>query len=308
MVPKTVSKGTDYTTIYNIQCDEDPTRLPPIRALLGNANGIVERVGTGYAKMYASENLAARRKPLKEEVFDVLHERILAGEYPAGQWLRQEEISSRLGVSMTPVREALDLIVSAGLAERVPYRGVRVLKPTPPEILDSYAMRLLLECSATHAAARRITPGELSQLLQLLETSRSLVRLEDLPRERAASRELHSLIVAAGGNPLQHRLYLTVLNTFPDWMLYEHLFRHPEMLEESMRCEYAEHEGIIAAISARDPELAAEKTLEHVTNRGRELIAFLGIPAHEVDEAEKAVLPLLRIDFQAGKPRQKETS
>src|SRR5512143_177381 len=147
MVPKTVSKGTDYTTIYNIQCGEVLTRLPLIRALLGNANRIVERLRTGYAKMYGSENLAARRKPLKEEVFDVLHERILAGEYPAGQWLRQEEISSRLGVSMTPVREALDLLVSAGLAERVPYRGVRVFKPDVPEILNSYSMRLLLECA-----------------------------------------------------------------------------------------------------------------------------------------------------------------
>ncbi len=51
-----------------------------------------------------------------------------------------------------------------------------------------------------------------------------------MPDERALSRELHSAIVAASGNRLLHRTYLTILNTFPDWMLYEHLYRQPELL------------------------------------------------------------------------------
>jgi DNA-binding GntR family transcriptional regulator len=254
------------------------------------------------------ENRALRRKPLKEEVFDVLHERILAGQYAAGQWLRQEEISSKLGVSMTPVREALDLLVSSGLAERVPYRGVRVLKPAAPEILNAYEMRLLLESSATYAAAVHITPEYLERLCGLLEESKPLVRLEDLPRERALSRDLHSTIVAASGNALLHRIYLTVLNTFPDWMLYEHLFRHPELLGESMRCEYAEHRLVIEALSARQPELAARRAMEHVTNRGGELVKFLGIPAEQVQAAEAAVLPLLITSRPPGRLLQKETS
>jgi DNA-binding GntR family transcriptional regulator len=90
-----------------------------------------------------------KRKPLKVEVFDALHESILAGHYAAGDWLRQEEISRRLGVSMTPVREALDLLVASGLAERVAYRGVRVLRMSSPDILDSYELRLLLEAAAS---------------------------------------------------------------------------------------------------------------------------------------------------------------
>ncbi len=51
-----------------------------------------------------------RRKPLKNEVFDVLHQDILSGKYTAGAWMRQGEVARRLGVSMTPVREALDLL------------------------------------------------------------------------------------------------------------------------------------------------------------------------------------------------------
>ncbi len=246
------------------------------------------------------EKLAVHRRPLKEEVFDVLHQRILAGEYAAGQWLRQEDLSSRLGVSMTPVREALDLLVSSGLAERVPYRGVRVLKPETPEILHSYGVRLLLEGAAAFAAAVHIRAEELARLAELLEASRSLVRLEDLPRERAISRDLHSTIVSAAGNPLLHRLYLTALNTFPDWMLYEHLFRHPELLGDSMQCEYVEHRLIIEALQAHEPELAAERTLAHVTNRGRELVHFLGIPADQVRAIEAEVLPLLNTSQSSG--------
>jgi len=251
---------------------------------------------------------AVRRKPLKEEVFDVLHERILAGEYGAGQWLRQEDISSKLGVSMTPVRKALDLLVSSGLAERVPYRGVRVLKPAAPDILNAYGVRLLLECAATYAAAGHITEAYLARLYGLLEASRPLVRLEDLPRERALSRELHSTIVAAAGNTLLHRIYLTVLNTFPDWMLYEHLFRHPELLRESMRCEYAEHRLVIEALSAHQPELAAQRAIEHVTNRGRELVNFLGIPAEQVRATEDGVLPLFITSGMPQREDQKEES
>src|SRR5512147_1733036 len=92
-----------------------------------------------------SEFESIQKRPLKEDVFDALHEKIVSGKYKPGEWLRQDDIATQLGVSMTPVREALDLLVAAGLAERVPYRGVRVPQPSQEEIAESYAVRLLLE-------------------------------------------------------------------------------------------------------------------------------------------------------------------
>lgn len=257
--------------------------------------------------MHLHESLAVRRKPLKAEVFDMLHERILAGEYAAGQWLRQEEISSMLGVSMTPVREALDLLVSSGLAERVPYRGVRIVKPSGPEILDSYGMRLLLESSATYAAALCINQEQLAGLHRLLDRGKGLVKLEHLPQERALSRDLHSAIVAASGNPLLHKIYLTVLNSFPDWMLYEHLFRRPELLEDSMSSEYQEHRLIVEALGAHDPQMAVQRTLEHVINRGRELETYVRIPALSLRAREAQILPLLAGGWLSDQIIKKET-
>jgi DNA-binding GntR family transcriptional regulator len=257
-------------------------------------------------QLQENESRAVLRRPMKDEVYGVLYQRILAGEYAAGAWLRQEEIASQLGVSMTPVREALDLLVSSGLAERVPYRGVRILSPAGAEILHSYTMRLLLESAAAHAAALRISDGEIVALERLLEQCRQLTRLEDIPQERALSRELHSAVGAAAGNPLLDKMYFMVLNTFPDWLLYEHLFRHPELLEDSMRAEYREHRLLVEALAAHQPELAVRRTIEHVMNRGRELELYLGIPAQSLHAAEAQVLPLIAQSCLPHKQYEKE--
>jgi DNA-binding GntR family transcriptional regulator len=246
--------------------------------------------------MWMPEEHIARRNPIKHEVYDFLHQNILAGEYAAGSWLRQEEIASRLGVSMTPVREALDMLVSSGLAERVPYRGVRIIKPATPDILNSYSMRLLLESSASYAAAINISSQELAGLHELLDRAKGLVALSDLPQERALSRELHSAIVFAAGNGLLHKMYLTVLNTFPDWLLYEHLYRKPELLEESMCSENREHALIVEALDIHDPDLAMQRTIEHLRNRGRELQIYLGIAPEQIEEHESCILALFGIN------------
>jgi DNA-binding GntR family transcriptional regulator len=230
-----------------------------------------------------------RRKPLKDEVFDVLHQDVLSGSYAAGAWLRQEEIARRLGVSMTPVREALDLLVAAGLAERVAYRGVRILQPSGSEILDAYEMRLVLEGIAARAAATSITPDGLAALRELLDEGDRFLNLADLPRERQVSRELHMAIVDASGNTLLARIYGEVLRAFPDWMLYEHLYRRPELLEGSIRNE--EHRLIVEALAEGNPKAALTRTHDHIVRRGRELETYLGISreALELREAQAAV-------------------
>src|SRR5512147_407663 len=97
-----------------------------------------------------------QKRPLKEDIFDVLHEKIISGVYKQGDWLRQEDIATQLGVSMTPVREGLDLLVSAGLAERVPYRGVHVREISPKDMVEAYGLRLVLEAVIAQEAAKNI--------------------------------------------------------------------------------------------------------------------------------------------------------
>ena len=86
-----------------------------------------------------------RRKPLADLVFEAIRDNILSGQIKADDWLRQEDVASELGVSHTPVRQALERLIAEGLAERVPYKGVRVSHFKPEEIAEIYALRLLLK-------------------------------------------------------------------------------------------------------------------------------------------------------------------
>jgi DNA-binding GntR family transcriptional regulator len=78
-------------------------------------------------------------------------------------------------------------------------------------------------------------------------------------------------------------------NRFPDWQLYEYMFRHPELLQVSLPREYQEHKAIAEAIAAHDPEKAAQAAVQHVRNLGHELVEYLGIPAELLSEKESQI-------------------
>ena len=222
-----------------------------------------------------------QRKSLKKEIFDVLHEKIIAGTAQPGDWLRQEEIASELAVSMTPVREALDLLVSVGLAERVPYRGVRVPKLSADEIAEAYAMRLLLEAAGARAAALNGNQAQVGGLKRILSRMKSLLSLEDMSTLRQLSRQFHQSVIEMGGNSSLNKQYEMVMNSFPDWMLYEYLFRNEDLLEQSLADEYQEHNRLVEAIEAKDADIAEQEAIAHVRSLGDQLAIFLGIP-HEL--------------------------
>ncbi|MBN1450398.1 MAG: GntR family transcriptional regulator [Anaerolineales bacterium] len=230
-----------------------------------------------------------QRRSLKEEIFDVLHEKIIAGKVGPGEWLRQDDIATQLGVSMTPVREALDLLVSVGLAERVPYRGVRVPQPTEEEIVEAYAMRLLLETAGARAAALKRKQAQVDELKRILSRMKGLLSLEDMSTLRHLSRQFHQSVVAIGENSTLDRLYAMVMNSFPDWLLYEYLFRHTDLLESSLSDEYQEHMALVEAIEASDADLAERMAIAHIRQLGEDLVEYLGIP-YEVLESKARAL------------------
>src|SRR5919106_4219178 len=133
-----------------------------------------------------------QKRPLKEDIFNVLHEKIISGTYKPGNWLRQEEIATQLGVSMTPVREALDLLVSAGLVERVPYRGVRVREMSTKDIVEAYGLRLILEAIIAQEAATHITGEQIQGLEAMLDEMKNHETLNEIANARRLSREFHA--------------------------------------------------------------------------------------------------------------------
>jgi DNA-binding GntR family transcriptional regulator len=233
-------------------------------------------------------------KPLKEEIYDALHRQIIAGKYAPGDWLRQEDIASQMGVSMTPVREALDLLVAKGIAERVPYRGVRIREMSAKDVVEAYGMRLFLEAMIARETALNITPKQLADLEAIMEEMDRHVELSEMPQERQLSRVFHAAIAEASGNNLLVQLYAIVSNAFPDWLLYEALYRQPELVSGSVAQTHDEHAAILEAFKKQDPDLAVKVSLEHVMESGRWLETYRDIPAKLLREKERQVSHLIK--------------
>ena len=231
----------------------------------------------------AKEETENTKRPLKEDIFDSLLEKIISGTYKPGTWLRQEDIASQLGVSMTPVREALDLLDAAGLAERVPYRGVRVPEPTHEEIAESYAARLLLEKAVSRAAALNREQAHVDALKRIVIQSKKLIRLDDMSASRKLSGDFHSTVAEATKISTLIRVYKVAANSFPDWMLYQAMFEHPDELEQSIKEEYQEHLAIAEAIGVRDANLAQRRAEEHIREIGAQIVLYLGVPQELLD-------------------------
>jgi DNA-binding GntR family transcriptional regulator len=222
------------------------------------------------------------RKPLGVEVFEILRERIISGEVDLGEWLRQEDIARQLGVSQTPVREALDRLVAAGLAERVPYRGVRVVTLSEEEVADIYAARLLLETAVARGAAHHLSgrhegDRRLAALRKLVEEIEALTALEEMSQRRELNLRFHLDLARICGNQVLERLYQMTLHQFPDWIIYEGMSRQEKKLPDRLARESGEHRELFEAVAAGQVERAAEIAQEHVLNLRDELVALLGV-------------------------------
>lgn len=234
------------------------------------------------------------RKSLSDEVFDLLLNRIVGGEYSPGRWLRQNDIADELSVSHTPVREAFDRLVAEGLAERVPYRGVRVPKMEPRQILENYQARIFMEISVTNLAAQFISQAQLEKVEQINQALGKLKTLEDMPSHRQLNRNFHLLIAEASGNSQLVWLHHMAWNQFPDWMLYERIFHLTEFLSSSLSREYEDHQEIIAALSAHNPQRAMQMAFQHMVNVGDELVSLLNLPQNSVREMQRSASTMLK--------------
>ena len=113
-------------------------------------------------------------RSLSDVAFLRLRDAIIDGRLKPGQWLRQEALARELGMSQMPVREALRRLVIEGLAERIAYRGVRVVEFTAADVADMFTVRLVLESLAVRFATPAIAAPEIQRLKDLLRRAEGL--------------------------------------------------------------------------------------------------------------------------------------
>jgi DNA-binding GntR family transcriptional regulator len=140
--------------------------------------------------------LGVRRTVLREEVKNVLLERILSGHYAPGERLVEIRIAQEFGVSQAPVREALRDLESVHFVESIPFRGARVRSVSDAELIEVYPIRGALEEVAAREAAKRMK-GEVTALEKEIE---AMTRARDLREQVEHDVRFHQLIVEASGN------------------------------------------------------------------------------------------------------------
>jgi DNA-binding GntR family transcriptional regulator len=200
-----------------------------------------------------AESLRTRSRA--DFVYESLRDAISDGRIAVGERLREEEVARNLGVSRTPVREALRRLQLRGLLVIFAGRGLVVAKLSQQQIVEIYAMREILEGSAARFAAQHATAPEIAVLYQL---QAKLKAAKGEATRISLNRQFHQAIYEAAHN----RYLMQTLDSLNDSfaLLRSSTLRMPNRRPGSD----AERLRIIAAIEKRDPDLAEKAAREHI--------------------------------------------
>jgi DNA-binding GntR family transcriptional regulator len=189
-----------------------------------------------------------------EYVQSQIREAIRAGKYEPGERIREAEMAKRLGVSRTPVREALRRLESEGLVAFVPWRGVVVAELGLEEIIQLYAMREILEGTAARFAAQHISDSEIAIFEEILEKER--LAAENSSALADINRTFHQLLYDTAHNAYLMQSLNVLRNSLA--LLRGTTFSAPGRPVIALE----EHKAIVDAIKSRDGD-AAEKAARH---------------------------------------------
>jgi DNA-binding GntR family transcriptional regulator len=192
-------------------------------------------------------------------VYAVLRERILDGELAPGARLHQEGLAEDLGVSRTPLREALGRLAADGLVDLLPNRGARVADVGPDDMHVAYEARLVVEPAAAARAAGRRDPAADAAMRAAIAEHRASV--DDFSAAFDANRAFHLALVRAAGNPYLDRFAESLWVARVGLRVYQAQREPPEFI----LADADEHEAIADAVAAGDVDRAQELTRRHIT-------------------------------------------
>ncbi len=194
-----------------------------------------------------------------EVATELIREAIFEGRLEPAQRLKEEELASELGVSRTPVREALLILQAEGLVCAAPNRGAVVRTYTEEDLVDMYEIRALLEGFAAHHAALRITAEQLAVLAESCDRFKSLRKSHDLTGLIRENILFHSTIVEAAGTT---KLAELVRLAFDLPLIYRSFYWFTD--KETQLSERA-HRHIVKALAAGDADGTEHLMKEHIS-------------------------------------------
>ena len=199
--------------------------------------------------------------PLRDVVFRTLRRAILKGELKPGERLMEVQLANRLGVSRTPVREAIRKLELEGLVTMIPRRGAEVAEITEKNMRDVLEVRRALEELAVKIACEKMTDEEIELLRQASKKFRDTMYNDNLTAIAENDVEFHEIIYDATGN----KRLIQILNN-----LREQMYRYRvEYLkdEKNFPILIREHSQIVEGLTAKDKTMLTAAMHKHVMNQ-----------------------------------------
>ena len=199
-------------------------------------------------------------KPLRELVFEALREAVISGRLKPGERLMEIQLAEELGVSRTPVREAIRKLELEGLVIMLPRKGAYVADISSRDLVEIFEVRCALERLAAGLAAERITPEELEELESILVRISECVDNGDLDKFVEHDIIFHDVLYKVSRN-----LRLAqIISSFREQI---RRFRMDSLAQPGrMKAALEEHKKIVDAISQRDVALAERLAVKHIEN------------------------------------------
>lgn len=198
---------------------------------------------------------------LSSRVFQKIRDNILKGEYREHEELRENTIGKELGVSRTPVREALRQLELEGLVSIIPNKGAYVTGISPKDVSDIYIIRSLLEGLCTRWATENITEAQIDQLDEIILISEFHMKKEgggNADQVTDLDGKFHAILYEASNSKILSHVLM-------DFHKYVQLARRTSVVsEERARKSIREHKQILRAIREKDADLAEQLANEHI--------------------------------------------
>ena len=224
--------------------------------------------------------LLLETKTVHDQAYAKLHEVIVSGAWAPGERLDERALAQALGVSRTPVREAVTRLVSDRLVEHRPYQGNFIRSFTLEQVVSLYDVRRVLEVLAIREAVPRLTEDTLTAIRSVLDEACAAVDKGDLASFADADRTFHHLISECSGN---ETLVLLLQNLDAQIQIVRTAAnRDPQLVERTL----IERDRILAALKDRDAEHAATLMAEHIDNVKRTVVDQLAGDTRRVAETQ----------------------
>ena len=199
--------------------------------------------------------------PLRDVVFNTLRTSILTGELKPGERLMEIHLADKLGVSRTPIREAIRKLELEGLVTMIPRRGAEVAQITEKNLRDVLEVRRALDALAVELACERITEDELAELKKACENFELETKRGNANQVAQADVELHDIILKASGN---ERLMQMISKL--SQQMYRYRLEYIKD-EDKRHILLVEHDQILKALSLRHVHEAKIAIREHIDNQ-----------------------------------------